>query len=456
MIANVELTPSSMHVTLTRHDEDEMVSGRARAGRGSFGVWAPVGLRFDDVHPDLVALSVLLVARPWTTDRLVVEGTDGVSERLAHTVRTRYGIELSGSGDVPPRRAPARGRAGLAFSGGVDSTAAMILLPDDTPLVFLNRVGPDRTASETHYQSAAAHHALERLSAMGRETYAVDTDLEHTRRPTGFPTHLANAVPAILFADSLRLHSMSWGTILEAAYGVGSSAGFRDWSQRSSTRKERDVLAAVGLPVSLVVAGLSEVATAKVVLGSRYASITQSCVRGSIEPCGQCKKCFRKGLLDRALSAPVWTAGQLEAFYRVEAVRRELTEVPLHHEDVYGYLLSGYGGEDRVLSRLRDQVQAETVDYTLFERYYPPYLDIVHVAERAHVSRAVADHLEPMSEVEQERLRGWRPVAGDRADAHQQLLDTLADYQPADPTAEPAQRPALRARFRQLFTRTRG
>ncbi len=459
MIATVETTPAVMQVTFRRHDEDQVVSGRARAGRKTFGVWAPPGLRLDEVHPDLVALSVFLVVQPWTTDRLVLHGLDGVSDHLAQAVHTAHGVELAAGGVVDPRTAPQDGRPGLAFSGGVDSTAAMMLMPPETPLVFLNRVGPGRTPSATQYQSVAALHALNRLESMGHETHAVDTDLEHTRRPTGFPTHWANAIPSLLFADPLRLRSTSWGLILESAYAVGSSSGFQDWPHRPVARKLDALFTAVGLPPSPVVAGLSEVGTAKVVLGSRYASITQSCIRGSIEPCGRCKKCFRKGLLDRALSAPGWTTGQLEAFYRVEAVRRELTEVPLHHEDVYGYLLSGYGGEDRVLSLLREQVQAETVDYSLFDRYYPPALELVHPADRAHVRETLGDHLEPMTKAQQRRLQGWRPVgAGDRPEAHQQLLATLAQHEASQSETVPSPRPArtVLARLRRLVLRRRG
>lgn len=456
MLATVETTPTSLRVDLTPEDGDTTRSGRARAGRRSFGVWAPGEQRLDGLHPDLVALSVFLVAQPWTTDRLVLRGVDGVSERLARAVHAGYRVELAADGVVAPREAPGDGRPGLAFSGGVDSTAAMVLLPRDTPLVFLDRVGPGRTPNETRYQSAAALNALEHLGREGRETYAVETDLEHTRRPTGFPTHWANAVPAILLADRLRLHAISWGMVLEAAYSVGSAAGYQEWSRRASMKKLSTLFAAVGLPVSPVVAGLSEVGTAKVVLGSPYASITQSCVRGSIQSCGRCKKCFRKGLLDRALSSPTWTADDLDPFYRVESVRRVLSEVPLHHENVYGFLLAGYTGSDPVLSLLRRQVRADAVDHSLFGRYHPGALDLVHGATREHVTRTLRDHLEPMTDVEVGRLRAWRPVGADDPDddVHQQLLATLAGYQESSAGPSLRERLRLRSRLRGLLGRS--
>src|SRR5215213_9337798 len=167
MLATVETLSSSLHVVLTSEEGDTKVSGRARAGRQSFSVWAPAGLNFDDVHPDLIALSVFLVAHPWTTNRLVVKGVDGISDTFAQALDSGFGTELHHPGTGDPRHAPAGGRSGLAFSGGVDSTAAMMLMPKETPLLFLNRVGPDRTPSVTRYQSVAAQHALDPLSHWG-------------------------------------------------------------------------------------------------------------------------------------------------------------------------------------------------------------------------------------------------------------------------------------------------
>lgn len=455
MIAVVQVHSSSLRVELTPQEGDKTTSGRARAGRRSFGVWAPDGLTFDGVHPDLIALSLFLVAHPWTTEQLVVKGVDGISDTFADTLHSAFGIELQKTGAGDPRPALARGRSGLAFSGGVDSTAAMALMPPETPLLFMNRVGPDRTASGTTYQSDAALHALHQLSRWGHETYVVDTDLEHTRRPTGFPTHWANAIPCILFADQLDLHSLSWGTILEAAYSIGT-AGFQDWSRRPRTRKLQSVVEAVGLPASLVVGGLSEVATAKVVLGSRYASITQSCITGSIEPCGRCKKCFRKGLLDKALTSATWSQENLSEFYRVESVRAELSTHPLHLENVYGFLLSNYTGSDEVLTLLRRQVQTEVIDYTLFERYYAPHLDHVHPSQRTHVTDALDAHLEPMSEAQEGVLQSWRATSSeDGQSVHEELVAALERQGAAAPERPRDVRDGLglRTRLRQLLGR---
>lgn len=444
VIAVVGADASSLHVELRPEPGDAVVAGPSELGRRSFSVWSPEGTPFGDPHPDLVALSVLLVAQPWTTHRLVLRGVEGVSRRLADAVAKGYRLELTGGGDVEPRDAPGGGRPGLAFSAGVDSTAAMVLMPPETPLLFLHRVGPDR-ADVRDDRSVAARHAMAELRTRGHETHVVDTDLEHVRVPTGFPTHWATAVPAVLLADRLRLRSISWGNTLEAAYAVGGAGGFQEWSRRSAVRKLIGVMAAVGLPVSPVLAGVSEVGTTRIVLGSPHAALARSCVRGGLEPCGRCKKCFRKGLLERALSAGTWTADHLEPFYREESVRRVLTRVPLDPENVYGFLLSGYTGQDEVLSRLREQVQADRVDYSLFERHYPPYLAGLPAPDRDPVRRALQHHLGAMSAAEEARLRSWRPVGADEdAPAHQQLLASLRRYDP--PAAAGLRR--LRARLR--------
>ncbi|SDD97029.1 DUF6395 domain-containing protein [Auraticoccus monumenti] len=447
MIAVVGSDASRLHVVLEPEPGDASgagVPGGSELGRRSFSVWSPDGLPLGELHPDLVALSVFLVAQPWTTHRLVLRGVDGVSHRLASAVARGYGLELSAGGDVAPRDAPPGGRPGLAFSAGVDSTAAMVLMPPETPLVLLHRVRPGR-APVRDDRSVAARHALATLARQGHETHVVDTDLEHVRVPTGFPTHWASAVPAVLLADRLGLRSISWGNTLEAAYAVGGAGGFQEWSRRSAVRKLVGVLAAVGLPVSPVVAGVSEVGTTRIVLGSPYAALARSCVRGGLEPCDRCKKCFRKGLLERALSSEEWTADHLERFYREESVRRVLTRVPLDPGNVYGFLLAGYAGQDEVLTLLREQVRCDQVDHSLFARYFPPYLSRLPAADRDHARRVLDEHLGPMTSAEQDRLRAWRPVGVEEdAFAHQQLLTTLQAFDP--PVAAGLRR--LRGRLR--------
>ena len=58
---------------------------------------------------------------------------------------------------------------------------------------------------------------------MGYDVQVISTNLEYIRTPVGFPTDLANAIPAILLSEFLNLDSLAFGTIMESGFGLGHS-----------------------------------------------------------------------------------------------------------------------------------------------------------------------------------------------------------------------------------------
>ena len=77
------------------------------------------------IHPDLLMVATQALLSPWHKDLL--------------------------QGWTPTR--PRGNKVGLAFSGGIDSTAAMLLLPDDAVLAYHRR----------SYKSLLKHHGVTRL-----------------------------------------------------------------------------------------------------------------------------------------------------------------------------------------------------------------------------------------------------------------------------------------------------
>lgn len=407
----VEFIPcqGSVHFRFSREEHDKIAYGRARASRGEFEIWLPEEVDSATIHPDLLALVALLVVAPWTTRRIVLGGSLKPSERFASAVHKAFGLRVVGwDADTMPREAPTDGKPCLAYSAGVDSTAALALMPDDTELVFLNRVAPGRGPLNSNYRNDFAMHAIRTLQGRGRKVHVLDSDLEYTRRPVGFPVDWSNAAPAVLLADRLGLRSMAWGMVLESAYGIGGH-GFIEWSERAVCRRWSRVFSAVSLPMSPVVAGLSEVCTTKLVMDSEYADIAQSCIRGTVGmPCRECPKCFRKGLLEAALGGG-WEDIDLARYFRSEEIRAIISDYPIKHENVFGYLLSRYSGSDPMLVSMQRRMRVGEIDYDLFERFYAPYLDAVPGVERRLTALALSGSgLDPMTEAEVQRLRAWR------------------------------------------------
>lgn len=409
MIIDIEQNDSFVRITFEREENDRTLYRRARSDRTECEVWAPDGVSFDQVHPDLLALAAFLVVQPWVGRRLTFRGARRPGDRFCKALAKAFGIRAFGADSaVIPRLAPVPGRPGLAFSAGMDSTAALALMPQDTVSVFLNRVGLDRTPINSNYRNDFAMHAIQELQKLGRQVLIVDSNLEYTRRPVGFPVDWSNAVPAVLLADEFGLRSIAWGMILESAYAIGS-VGFRDWPDRDLAQKWGAVFEAAGLPMSAVVSGLSEVCTSKVVMASPYANLAQSCIRGTVDrACGECPKCFRKGLLESALGGRSFDEDRLDCYLKSDEIRAILSAYPIKHENVLGYCLSQYAGAHPFLLALKDRLRVDDVDYRLFERYYPAYLQSVPDVERNALAGTLNACLAPMTAEEQERIRTWR------------------------------------------------
>ena len=143
----------------------------------------PVDWSIDDTHPDLFQLAHHLLVEPW--DKSAMEHWN-------------------------PTRKPGW-RPGLAFSGGIDSAAAMALMPEDTVLLYNERTGISGQLDHTN-----AFRFFDKIRTdTGRIVHCIPSNHEELRRhqgkSAGFSTDYACAVQAILLADYFGLDSIGTG-----------------------------------------------------------------------------------------------------------------------------------------------------------------------------------------------------------------------------------------------------
>ena len=358
-----------------------------------------------NVHPDLLALTVLLMVYPFAVDRVVMPRP--VSPSFAETAMRWTKLDI---GPVNPellsRRLPAEGVPGLAFSGGVDSTAAMLVLPEETRLFFMDRpLGAGYTGL---YSPEAARAACQRLVAEGRRVFQLSSDLEELRMPIGFPVDWANAVPLILMADHEGLDAVAFGTVMESGYRTGHEV-FLDFPERSFYQMWSAIFDAAGLPLALPVGGLSEVMTSSIVLRSPYRSTTQSCVRGAPgEPCLRCYKCFRKQLLQSVLEGNRLADETIDRLFASIEVQGAILHHPVKHENVVAYILSRYSGDHPVLKLLARRVRSTSISTGWMERWYRPSACLIPPKYREAVTAKVLDWVAPMTEEDESEVQAWR------------------------------------------------
>ncbi len=362
------------------------------------------GSRFPDVHPDRLALVAILNTLPFVGERLKI-GWDVSAEFLQATkIISRIEVSCTGNSQTPISRKES-GRHALSFSGGADSTAALIVMPQTTELVFMLR---SESKAKSLYDSDAAIESCRKLSRLGFQVHIIESDFEYLRDPIGFPTDLSVSTPAILLAESRNFETIAFGTILESAYGT-SGKKFRDYKESSHFRLWSRLFNAVGLGYSLPVAGVSEVGSSMLCKDNPIGRVHQSCIRGKWgEPCNNCWKCFRKSTLMAALNGISLPPDSIGMISKSKEVRMRLLEdKPIKHEGVIAYALKGSEGGGEIANALRDLTRCNILKTNWMENWYPRSSELIDESYRDFTIEQLSKYLGPMSESQVNDLEEW-------------------------------------------------
>ena len=362
----------------------------------------PREVSLENIHPDHIALVSLMLCFPFIGERIKLP--TGVSEEFQNATRiiSRFSLEAVNE-RVSPYSAENPSRPALSLSGGVDSVTALAILPDETVSFFLDR--PVKKGSL--YDKDAAYASCQELRELGFNVVMIETDLEYLRKPVGFPVDLANSSPAILLASEFGLDSIAFGTIMESAYGIGSKS-YRHYPTGSHNRLWGTLFKAAGIPLNLVVAGMSEVATSKIMIEHEIGYTSQSCIRGKWkEPCLNCWKCFRKSLLDSTIRGEKIIDIDLDKLFNIREARLHLEGFPIKHENVISYICERYEGDHKLMNLLKRRVGADSSDLKWLEFWNPESIELIVPEYREFVKSRIIQMIPTMDDVQIDEMKGW-------------------------------------------------
>ena len=195
---------------------------------------------------------------------------------------------LSPHGAAPPEARLPRRRRGrrvaVAYSGGVDSTAALRLLRPAVAIYTL--VAHPRGALQLDNALLAVAHE----SALVVRSNA-DEVPERFGKRRGYFGAGGWTIPSVLLADHLDLGVVADGNVLETMY-LHSADGHGTRYNPADIEGRRRLFGAAGLDYAVPCAGLTEVRTTDLAADNPWA---MGCMRGRAgDPCRRCYKCYRK------------------------------------------------------------------------------------------------------------------------------------------------------------------
>jgi hypothetical protein len=357
----------------------------------------------DTIHPDLLGLCCIMMVEPFIgrTIELPKPASNQFFEGHAR-VTSRYKISNVDEKLLPWKPKP-NANPGLAFSGGVDSTAALSVLPHSTVPVFLDR--PLR--GKSLYNKDAVEQSCIEVKRLGYNIHTVQCDLEYVRSPVGFPVDVANSVPAILLADYLNIDCIAFGTIMESSYGIGHKS-YRDYPNGNHYRHWGGMFAAAGIPFNLPVAGISEIGTSLIVRKSPIGFIAQSCMRGTWKhPCMNCWKCFRKLILDSAINSEIIDLESLNDLFRNKEALRFVSAIPIKHENVLTWATNRLDIDYELFELLKVRVEGYEKSYNWMDKWYSKSIELVPEKYQSYVEGKISEYLETMDETEEFQVTNW-------------------------------------------------
>ncbi len=360
------------------------------------------GINSRNIHPDLLCLCSILLVNPFVGERLLI-GWDISDDfqKKAQSVISRYKLVTERASNQTPRDPIQDGLAGLAFSGGADSSAALAVMPASTVPIFLSRISENQTV----YDSDAPIEICRMLTEVGYPVKIIESNLEHIREPVGFPTDLANAIPSILLTEFCNLSSISFGTIMESGYGIGHEH-YVEYGEGAHWRFFSTIFSAAEIRLSFPVIGVSEIGTSIIGNKSPLGYYSQSCIRGTWKnPCLKCWKCFRKELLAFALGFSQ-DVNLLEMLNSNE-VQIRLSAYPISHENVIAYSLQKINLDNHpYLKPIADKIDMNE-DLSFLDYWYSPSIDFVPEEIRHNIRDAIINYLQLMGPLNESVMRSW-------------------------------------------------
>tara|TARA_Y100000766_G_scaffold283037_1_gene297690 strand:+ start:6652 stop:7902 length:1251 start_codon:yes stop_codon:yes gene_type:complete len=373
-------------------EEDGRYTEKIVMANHTFSTAMPKGVTIDDVHPDHLALIALLVAHPFVGKSLMIPWE--VSARFAESCMkiSKYKVEFDGAG-FPEYRCAEKARPALAFSGGADSTASLLVMPDNTLAVFLNRPLKKKASM---YNKSAALATVSFAKKSGYDVLSLECDVEYVREPLGFATDLVPSIPILALAASHNVDAVAFGTVMESAYRIGHEKA-REYANSSHYRFWGRMFEAAGLPLYLPVSGVSEVGTSKIVMNSDFHPYSRSCIRGIWpQSCENCWKCFRKNMIEGKFEDGHVRESYLQRGLGISEVQRKMATFPVSHENVLAWALNGSTGP--IGTMLNNRLEGKHRDLKFLEHFYPGAFDLMPEHYRQITRKKLEGYLTEMKE----------------------------------------------------------
>jgi hypothetical protein len=336
----------------------------------------------------------------WSVDMVTHNQRELVEDFMFGGLRAKFfGVQRLLDKAMSPARmnTGAHGKTVLSYSTGEDSTAALAVLPENTPRYFCRRPYKKFITCTGKMVPLKRRYAEEHAISLVPDCIIVDTDMELLTTKFGGkfgnPTTASVASVGVLLANFLDVSSVSIGAQLETSYLINGRAFTDVFSIKSSMPwKYKRLFNYAGLDICYPVSALSEVLTNRTVTAVADRFFTASCphMGADLKPCGKCYKCFRKVQL---------SGGNLSKLPPKTLKLLDKNPLKMATSSIYAARKGGF--KHHAFDRYKD------LDLSFLERYYDRAVEtLVPFALRDFIRQRYCElGFEPMTADDEYKLR---------------------------------------------------
>tara|TARA_B110000444_G_scaffold230832_1_gene238357 strand:+ start:609 stop:1979 length:1371 start_codon:yes stop_codon:yes gene_type:complete len=314
----------------------------------------PGNFSLSTTHPDLLRLTAEVLLYPWQKSTLQsFEGTRKL-------------------GSLPA----------LAFSAGTDSTAAALVMPEETIL------GYHRRNFESILDHRNADKLLEHMKRdRGKQVVDISSNHELIRtyyhKQIGFSSDFASGTHLILLADHFDIGAIAFGTPLDNTW-LSKGRKFRKFEDTRYFKYWTERFLSAGIELFLPIAGISEAGAIKICQDSEILPYLNSCLRGDGKKgCEGCWKCFLK-------NGPIGRPFDIQA----NEIQTFLRRKPLPTATHALWVLQQLNLESEILE-LSTFLES---DLSWWTSSYPPAKEIIPLRWREETWKKIHQYLAPLVE----------------------------------------------------------
>jgi 7-cyano-7-deazaguanine synthase in queuosine biosynthesis len=301
-----------------------------------------------NIHPDILGLLCIISFYPFIHDSVTFPMD--VSPKFAETIENMWFYTVIDAKYVPERKvivtnvnknlAPYKWgkNKALAYGGGLDSTATLILFQNVNVIHEKIMDIPDKVID-------FLQEIEDKWTKWKGKTYCIESNNKTLCNKSGWTTWVSCISTSVILAQKLGIGYILLGSSLGSYYSNGE---FKEYHENEWTKLFRKL----GLQVFSPIAGLSELSLGKIILKTypNWIDKITYCIKGENgSNCKKCLKCFRRYVLTSYLKGE-----------EIDYTRYKLTE------EIIGKLGITF-----------NWIYNKTGDKDLVEGYYKPAINLI-------------------------------------------------------------------------------